>query len=93
MKKLVAIAIAAFGFAASASWTTTVYTTTVDSQADAMAVISAINSGRISVHGCNGTQEVYAYNLGSGNGSFVRSADGTFREVGPRATFKVRCQE
>jgi len=93
MKKLTLIALALFGLAANAGWTTAVYTATVSGHSEAQSVISGINSGRIYVHGCSGQQEVYAYSLNDNSGSFVRSADGSFRQVSPKAQFKVRCSE
>ena len=93
MKKLTVIALSLFAFAAAAEWTTTTYVARVSSQSEAMNIIAAINSGRINVPGCGGQQEVYAYSMSDNANSFVKSANGSFRAVGSRASNKVSCQE
>lgn len=93
MKKLVVMFVSLFAITASAEWNTTAYTTNVSSQQEAQEIIKKINSGRIYIPGCGGQQEVYAYSFSNNAGSYVKSADGTFRPVRAKATFKVRCQD
>jgi hypothetical protein len=93
MKKLLIAATTLFALTASADWGTSAFTTSVSSEAEVAQVIAGINSGRIRVPGCNGQQKVYAYNYSNNKGSYVVKADGSFRPVGSKATFKVRCQD
>lgn len=93
MKKLLIAATTLFAMTAFAETTTSAFTTSVSSQAEAAQVIAGINSGRIKVPGCNGDQKVYAYSFNDNQGSYVVKADGSFRPVGSKATFKVSCRE
>ena len=93
MKKLLVAATTLFALTALADTTTSAYVTSVDSQAEIEAIIAGINSGKIRVHGCSGNQKVYAYNYNHNENSYVVKADGSFRPVGTKATFKVRCRD
>lgn len=93
MKKLAVTAIALFGLSAFAGPTGGVHVSKATSQAGIMATIAGINSGKIQVSGCGGNQKVYAYSTNSGAGSYVRSANGSFRSKGAGTSFKVQCRE
>jgi hypothetical protein len=93
MKKLLIAATTLFAMTALADNTTTAFTTSVSSEAEVAQVIEGINNGQIRVPGCSGNQKVYAYTYSSNEGSYVVSADGSFRPVGTKATFKVSCRD
>ncbi len=93
MKKILIALVTFTSLSVFAEWKTTTYSATVSTQAEAEQIISAINSGRINVFGCGGQQQVYAYSFNNNSGSYVKAADGSFRPVRSKASFKVRCQE
>jgi hypothetical protein len=91
---LIATATFMMAFAAQAGMTTAVHTVRGNlTDAEIQDTISKINRDRIRVFGCSHNQKVYAFNIVSGDGSYVADAHGNFRPRGGKVVFKVRCSE